>query len=148
LAGTTVSRASLHNEDWIREMDVRVGDRVVVQKAGDIIPEVAAVRYDLRQDDPPPFRMPARCPVCGAEVVRLPGEAASRCSNTSCPAQVREQILHFASRQGMDIEGLGPAIIDLLLEHDLIRDAADLYRLKASDLEPLPGFGEKAAANL
>ncbi len=149
LAGTLVKRASLHNEDIVREKDVRIGDRVVVQKAGDIIPEVVEVITSARTGAERPFTMPERCPVCGAEVVRLQGEAAARCTNTTgCPAQVREQIRHFASRESMDIEGLGPAVIEALLEAGLIRDAADLYTLKPEQLVDLERMGEKSAANL
>lgn len=149
LAGTVVSRASLHNEDIVRERDVRIGDRVIVQKAGDIIPEVVEVVTAARTGAERPFIMPDRCPVCGAEVVRLEGEAAARCTNaTGCPAQVREQIRHFASRAAMDIEGLGPAVIEALLAAGLIRDAADLYALRREQLVGLERMGEKSAANL
>ncbi|HEX6990027.1 MAG TPA: NAD-dependent DNA ligase LigA, partial [Bacillota bacterium] len=149
LAGTVVSRASLHNEDIVRAKDVRVGDRVVVQKAGDIIPEVVEVITAARTGAERPFVMPDRCPVCGAEVVRLEGEAAARCTNaTGCPAQVREQIRHFASRSAMDIEGLGPAVIEALLGAGLIRDAADLYTLRREALLELERMGEKSADNL
>jgi len=120
-----------------------------VQKAGDIIPEVVEVITSARTGAERPFTMPERCPVCGAEVVRLQGEAAARCTNTTgCPAQVREQIRHFASRESMDIEGLGPAVIEALLEAGLIRDAADLYTLKPEQLVDLERMGEKSAANL
>lgn len=149
LAGTVVSRASLHNEDIVRERDVRIGDRVIVQKAGDIIPEVVEVVTAARTGAERPFIMPDRCPVCGAEVIRLEGEAAARCTNaTGCPAQVREQIRHFASRAAMDIEGLGPAVIEALLAAGLIRDAADLYALRREQLVGLERMGEKSAANL
>ncbi len=137
LAGTTVSRASLHNEDYIAAKDIRVGDVVIVQKAGEIIPEVVRVVAEARTGEERPFRMPDRCPVCGAEAVRLEGEAARRCTNVACPAQAREMVRHFASRAGMDIERVGPALIDQLLEKGLIRDAADLYYLRAEQLEPL-----------
>src|SRR5690606_11363003 len=149
LAGTVVSRASLHNEDVVRAKDVRIGDRVVVQKAGDIIPEVVEVLTAARTGSERPFTMPDRCPVCGAEVIRLEGEAAARCTNaTGCPAQVREQIRHFASRAAMDIEGLGPAVIESLLNAGLIRDAADLYGLRREQLVGLERMGEKSAENL
>lgn len=148
LAGTVVSRASLHNEDIVRQKDIRIGDLVVIQKAGEIIPEVVRSLPEARRGDEQVFQMPDRCPVCGAEVVRLEGEVASRCTGVSCPAQVREQIRHFASRSGMDIEGLGPAIIDQLLEKGLIKDAGDLYRLRREDLLKLERMGERSADNL
>lgn len=149
VAGSTVSRASLHNEDIVAEKDVRAGDLVLVHKAGDVIPEIIRVVEEERTGNEMPFRMPSRCPVCGSEARRLEGEAATRClAGMTCPAQVREAIIHFASRDAMDIEGVGPAVVDKLLEAGLIRDAADLYMLMAEDLAALPGFGRKSAANL
>src|SRR5690606_37033795 len=148
LAGTTVSRASLHNEDYVREKDIRVGDMVVVQKAGGIIPEVVAVDLEARQGSPEPFTMPGRCPVCGAEAVRLEGEAVTRCTGVACPAQLRERLRHFASRSGMDIEGLGPVVIEALLERDLVGTVADLFFLTKEQLLTLPRMGEKSADNL
>ncbi|MDK2820763.1 MAG: ligase [Clostridia bacterium] len=149
LAGTTVGRATLHNEDYIREKDVRIGDTVVVQKAGDIIPEVVEVLKEKRKGLEKPFKMPGRCPVCGAAVVRVSGEAAHRCTNgLACPAQVLEGIIHFASRGAMDIQGLGPSIITQLLESGLIHDAADLYYLKQEDLLKLERFGKQSSKNL
>ena len=148
LAGSTVSRASLHNEDYIEEKDIRIGDWVFIQKAGEIIPEVLGVDTTARQGNEREFRMPDRCPVCGAEAVRLPGEAARRCTGAACPAQVRENILHFVSRDAMDIDGLGPAVVDQLLDSGLIRDAGDLYRLTKDDLLTLERVGEKTADNL
>lgn len=148
LAGTTVARASLHNEDIVRERDVRIGDTVVIQKAGDIIPEVVAVVTAARQGDEQPFVMPRLCPVCGAEAVRLPGEAVTRCTGVSCPAQLRENLRHFAARAGMDIEGLGPARIEQLLAQGLVGDAADLFYLRRDQLAALPRMGEKSAENL
>lgn len=148
LAGTTVSRASLHNEDYVREKDIRVGDMVVVQKAGGIIPEVVAVDFQARQGSPAPFTMPGRCPVCGAEAVRLAGEAVTRCTGVACPAQLRENLRHFASRSGMDIEGLGPVVIEALLERNLVRTVADLFFLTREQLLTLPRMGEKSADNL
>lgn len=148
LAGTTVSRASLHNEDYIAAKDIRLGDVVVVQKAGEIIPEVVRVVGEARTGEERPFCMPDRCPVCGAEAVRLEGEAARRCTNVACPAQARETVRHFASRAGMDIERVGPALIDQLLEKGLIRDAGDIYYLRAEQLEPLERMGAKSAANV
>lgn len=148
LAGTTVSRASLHNEDYVREKDIRVGDMVVVQKAGGIIPEVVAVDFQARRGSPEPFTMPDRCPVCGAEAVRLEGEAVTRCTGVACPAQLREHLRHFAARSGMDIEGLGPVVIEALLERDLIRNVADLFFVTREQLLILPRMGEKSADNL
>lgn len=149
LAGSTVSRATLHNEDMIREKDIRLGDTVVIHKAGDVIPEVIRVLPERRTGEEKEFRIPERCPACGARVVREPGEAAHRCTGgLACPAQVKERIIHFASRAAMDIQGLGPAIISQLLEAGLIRDAADLYYLKIEDLLPLERFAEQSANNL
>ncbi|MCR4431629.1 MAG: NAD-dependent DNA ligase LigA [Tepidanaerobacteraceae bacterium] len=148
LAGSTVSRATLHNEDYIKEKDIRIKDTVVVQKAGDIIPEVVEVVKEKRTGEEIVFEMPHRCPECGAEAIRVPGEAAYRCTGVSCPAQITRSIIHFASRDAMDIRGLGPAIVSLLLSEKLIKDAADIYRLKREDLVPLERMGEKSAANL
>lgn len=149
LAGTTVSRASLHNEDMIKEKDIQLGDTVVVQKAGEIIPEVVAVLPEKRTGRERPFRLPTSCPECGSRVVRLEGEAAHRCTGgLACPAQVREGIIHFASREAMDIEGLGPKVVEQLLAAGLIRDAADLYYLKYEDLIDLERFGDQSARNL
>ena len=148
LAGTTVARAALHNLDYIREKDIRLGDRVLVQKAGDIIPEVVAVLPEARTGQEQEFQMPERCPACGAEVVRLPGEAAHRCTGMACPAQLQEGLLHFASRDAMAIDGLGPALIKQLVERGLVKSPADLYRLTREDLVGLERMGEKSAANL
>ncbi|MCY0885588.1 MAG: NAD-dependent DNA ligase LigA [Firmicutes bacterium] len=148
LAGTTVSRASLHNEDFIRDHDIRVGDWVYVRKAGEIIPEVVRVDRERRPPGTEPFLFPHTCPACGSPAVRLPGEAAWRCLNLSCPAQVREGLIHFGSRDAMDIDGLGEKTVDLLLEQGLVHDPADLYTLTVDQLTPLPRFGPVAAANL
>lgn len=149
LAGTTVSKATLHNEDMIVEKDIHIGDTVVVQKAGDIIPEVVAVLPERRTGEERPYRLPTRCPECGSEVLRLEGEAAHRCTGgLSCPAQVREGIIHFASRDAMDIEGLGPKIIEQLSNAGLIHDAADLYYLKYEDLISLERMGDQSVNNL
>ncbi|MCL6452108.1 MAG: NAD-dependent DNA ligase LigA [Alicyclobacillus sp.] len=148
LAGTTVSRASLHNEDLIRERDIRVGDTIVVQKAGDIIPEVVRSLPERRTGAEVPFAMPSACPACGERLLRLPEEAAWRCVNPSCPAQVRERIIHFASRDAMNIEGLGEQWVSQLMDAGLVRDAADLYQLTAPQLTQLERMGEKSAANL
>ena len=149
LAGTTVSRATLHNEDFILEKDIRIGDVVTVQKAGDIIPEVVASHPELRAGGERIFRMPAVCPSCGEPVMRDSDEgAAVRCTNSACPAQLSRGIEHFASKNAMDIEGLGPQVVELLLQNDLIHDAADLYSLRAEDVAGLERMGEKSADNL
>lgn len=148
IAGSTVSRATLHNEDYIKEKDIRIGDTAVIQKAGDIIPEVVEVIKENRKGHEREFRMPSRCPECGAEVVRFSGEAAHRCTGVECPAQVRRGIEHFASRDALDIRGLGPAVVGLLLSEGVIKDAADLYRLKMEDLVNLERMGQKSAENL
>jgi len=148
IAGSTVSRATLHNEDYIKEKDIRIGDSVIVQKAGDIIPEVVEVIKEKRTGSEKEFKMPHHCPECGAEVIRIPGEAAYRCTGVSCPAQIRRSIIHFASRDAMDIRGLGPAVVSLLLSNNLIQDASDIYFIKKEDLIPLERMGEKSADNL
>ena len=148
LAGTTVSRATLHNEDEVARKDVRVGDTVVIEKAGEIIPQVTRVLTELRPREAEPFVMPKKCPACGSEAVREEGEVASRCTGVSCPAKRREALLHFASRPGMDIQGLGDALVDQLLAKDLVHDVADLYGLDAGVLAGLSRMGRKSAANL
>ncbi len=149
LAGSTISRATLHNEDFIREKDIHIGDYVVIQKAGEVIPEVVSVVMDKRDGSEQPFVFPEQCPVCGAPLVRAEGEAAWRCSDgMTCPAQVREGIIHFASRDAMNIEGLGPAVITQLLDNGLIQNAADLYYLKKEQLLKLERMGDKSADNL
>lgn len=148
LAGTTVSRASLHNEDLIRERDIRVGDIIVVQKAGDIIPEVVQALPERRTGDEIPFTMPHDCPQCGETLSRLPDESAWRCVNPACPAQIRERMIHFASRNAMNIDGLGEQWIAQLLGAGLIEDAANLYLLTTEQLLGLERMGEKSAANL
>ncbi len=148
LAGTTVKRATLHNEEEIHRKDIRRGDQVMVEKAGEIIPQVVSV---VRQNDPDrgkPFRMPETCPDCGAILVKLPGEVAWRCTNNQCPPQVRSRLEHFASRDAMDIDGLGQAVVDQLVSHQLVTTFPDLYRLKAEDLVSLERMGEKSAQNL
>jgi DNA ligase (NAD+) len=148
LAGTTVSRATLHNEDIIRELDVRLGDTVVVQKAGDIIPEIVRVIKEKRTGNERIFRMPTHCPECGSELVRLEGEVALRCINPRCQAQIREGIIHFVSRDAMNIEGLGERVVTQLFEAGLIRDVADLYALTEEQLLPLERMGKKSVENL
>jgi DNA ligase (NAD+) len=134
LAGSTVTKAALHNLDYIREKDIKIGDQIVVQKAGDVIPEVVAVLKDKRTGTEIEFVMPERCPVCGSEVVRLPGEAAHRCTGLACPAQLQEGLIHFASRNAMNIDGLGPALISQLTEKGLVKNPADLYGLTLEQL--------------
>lgn len=146
LAGTTVSRAVLHNEDFIAEKDIRIGDTVVIRKAGDIIPEVVSVVRHAEGSEP--FAMPGACPSCGEPVFREEGEAAVRCNNTDCPAQLLRNLIHFASRDAMDIEGLGPAIIEQLIGTGLVSSPADLYRLRAEDVAEIERMGEKSAQNL
>ncbi len=148
LAGTTVSKATLHNEDMIREKDIRIGDRVLVQKAGDIIPEILAVLNDERDGTEVPWSMPRECPSCRSSVVRVSGEAAVRCTNLACPAQLWEGLIHFASRNAMDIAGLGPAVIGQLLAAGLVNDPADLYSLRYEDLVALERLGPRSARNL
>lgn len=148
LAGTRVSRATLHNADFIAQKDIRVGDTIIVRKAGDIIPEVLGIDIHKRPAGAAPFVMPSTCPVCGAPVIREPGEAAYRCVGAECPAQLARSIVHFASRDAMDIEGLGPASVESLLENDLIHSVADLYDLRVQDLAALDKMGEKSAENL
>jgi len=148
VSGSTVSRAVLHNEDEVRRKDVRIGDTVVIRKAGEVIPEVVSVAASKRTGKERPFHMPKRCPVCGAEAERLPGEAVTRCTGIACPAQIKERILHFASRGAMDIEGLGPALVDQLVERGLIHDPADLYFLTHDQLAALDRMADKSAANV
>ncbi|MFC4182934.1 NAD-dependent DNA ligase LigA [Saccharococcus thermophilus] len=148
VAGTTVQRATLHNEDFIREKDIRIGDSVVIKKAGDIIPEVVNVVFDRRTGEEVPFVMPTHCPECGSELVRLEGEVALRCINPKCPAQIREGLIHFVSRQAMNIEGLGEKVISQLFREGLIHDVADIYRLTKEQLINLERMGEKSATNL
>ncbi len=149
VGGVTVSSATLHNEDEVRRKDVRVGDTVVVQRAGDVIPDIVKVVRERRPRGARPFQMPKKCPACGAEVVRTEGEAAARCTGQLyCPAQRKEGIRHFASRRAMDIEGLGDRLVDQLVERGLVEDVGDLYALRHAELARLPRFGEKSADNL
>ena len=148
LAGTSVSRATLHNEDYIREKDIRINDTVLVQKAGDIIPQVIEVIKDERTGNEIKFNMPNKCPVCFEDTVRLDGESAVKCINISCKAQIRRGIIHFASRDAMNIDGLGESIITLLLNEKIIKDIADLYSIKKEDIVNLERMGEKSATNL
>ena len=148
LAGTTVKRASLHNEDEIRRKDIRPGDRVMVEKAGEIIPQVVAVVNPDAEDRQEQFSMPADCPACGSELSRIEDEVALRCNNPACPPQVRIRIEHFASRTAMDIDGLGEAVVAQLVEQRLIETYADLFTLRTEDLIPLERMAEKSAQNL
>lgn len=148
VGGVEVSRATLHNQDEIERKDIRIGDMVVIQRAGEVIPEVVKVIPSLRQGREKAFVMPSHCPVCQSPVVRLPGEVAQRCSNPLCPAQVKESIRHFASKGAMDIEGLGEKIIDQLVDKGLIRDYGDLYSLSKNTLLSLERWADKSADNL
>jgi DNA ligase (NAD+) len=148
LAGTTVSRASLHNFDILAGLDVRVGDLVAIQKAGEIIPQVVAVRTQARTGTETPFAIPTCCPVCATPAVRVEGQAAVRCPNRACPGQIKAAIHHFARRFAMDIDHLGPAVIELLVDRGLVRDVADLYDLTLLQLASLPRLGAKSADNL
>lgn len=147
LAGTVVSRATLHNIDFIRERDIRIGDTVTLQKAGDIIPEIICVDKSKRNGSEVPYEMPTLCPSCGEPVIR-DDEAATRCTNASCPAQLERHITHFASRDAMNIDGMGPAVVRLLIASGLIHDVADVYSLSAGEIEGLDRMGKKSAENL
>ncbi len=148
LAGTTVTNATLHNQDYIAEKDIRIGDTVVVQKAGEIIPEIVEVDFSKRPEGTAPYTLPETCPVCGAPVVRDEDGAAVRCTGAECPAQLLRNLTHFASRDAMDIDGCGPAVIQQLVDHELVRTAADLYHLRAEEVEKLDRMGKKSAENL
>ncbi|MCM3361297.1 NAD-dependent DNA ligase LigA [Niallia sp. MER TA 168] len=148
VAGTTVRRASLHNEDLIREKDIRLGDMVVVKKAGDIIPEVVNVLVEKRTGEEEEFLMPTHCPECNSELVRLEEEVALRCINPKCPAQIREGLIHFVSRNAMNIDGLGERVVSQLFSEKLIEDVADLYTLDYEQLIQLERMGEKSVNNL
>ena len=148
LAGTTVTNATLHNQDYIAEKDIRIGDTVVVQKAGEIIPEIVEVDLDRRPEGTAPYILPEACPVCGAPVRRDEDGAALRCTGAECPAQLLRNITHFASRNAMDIEGLGPAVVQQLVANELIANVADLYTLQADEIAKLDRMGAKSAENL
>lgn len=148
LAGTTVTSATLHNQDYIAEKDIRIGDTVIVQKAGEIIPEIVAVDASKRPETAEPYFLPETCPVCGALARRDPDGAALRCTGAECSAQLLRNITHFASRDAMDIEGLGPAVVQQLVDGGLIQNAADLYSLRADDVAKLDRMGTKSAKNL
>ena len=148
VGGVTVKRATLHNIDEIERKDIRKGDAVLVHRAGEVIPEVIEVIKSRRTGTERPFQMPLDCPACGAPVVRLPDEAFHRCINRNCPAQIKGSIVHFASRDAMNINGLGDQIVSRFIDEGIIRTVSDLYRLRMEDLQNLPGFGQKSARNL
>src|SRR3954468_10447443 len=148
VSGSTVARATLHNEEEIARKDIRIGDTVLIEKAGEVIPAVVSVRTDLRKGAEKKFRMPNNCPECGSAVVKDPGQVAVRCVNSQCPAQVRRRIEHFASRGAMDIEGFGEAVVNQLVQQKLLADVGDIYSLKADSLLELERMGEKSVANL
>jgi len=148
VAGSTVSRATLHNEDEIIKKDIRIGDTVVLRKAGDVIPEVVKSIKEFRVGSEKVFKMPETCPQCDGKVVRKKGEVAYRCANTSCFAIEFRSLEHFVSKSAFDIDGLGPRILEQLMNEGLVRDAADIFTLKKGDLEPLERFAEKSAQNL
>ena len=148
LAGTTVTNATLHNQDFISEKDIRIGDTVLVQKAGEIIPEIVSVLKEKRPEDTVPYHLPDHCPVCGAPVARDEDGAHIRCTGAECPAQRLRHIVHFASRDAMDIEGLGPAVVESLVGAGLVKGPGDLYQLHAGDVELLERMGKKSAENL
>ena len=147
LDGSMVGRATLHNQDFINEKDVNIGDTIVIRKAGDIIPEVVYVKEHSCEGHEP-FKMPKTCPSCGAPVYREPGEAALRCNNPECPAQLLRTLIHFCSKNAMDIDGLGEAVIEALVKTELVKKPADLYALKVEDIKKLDRMGEKSANNL
>lgn len=146
IAGSTVSRATLNNEDYIKEKDIRIGDMVIIRKAGEIIPEVVSVVSHA--EDSVPYRFPELCPSCGSPISKEDDEAVYRCTNTDCPAQLMRHLIHFVSRDAMDIDGMGPAVLEQLVDSGLIKSPADIYRLKAEDISSLDRKGEKSAQNL
>lgn len=148
ISGSRVQRATLHNEDEIKRKDIRIGDTVLIQKAGEVIPEIVKVIKEKRTGMEKVFQMPVNCPVCGSEVIKLEEEVASRCNNISCPAQIKEGIKHFVSRGAMDIEGLGPATINQLIENKIIKDFSDLYYINKADLLKMDRMAEKSSENL
>ena len=148
IGGVTVTHVSLHNQDEVERKDIRVGDTVLVERAGDVIPHVVQVVTEKREGDPPRYHVPKKCPVCGAETVKPEGEAITRCTNISCPAQLKESLKHFGSKDAVDIDGLGDKIVDQLVDKGLVKDIADLYDLTVASLTDLERMGEKSAANL
>ena len=148
IAGSTISKTTLHNEDFIKEKELKIGDTVVIQKAGDVIPEIVKVLKEKRTGEEKEFKMPEKCPVCGARTIRLEGEAAIRCTGTECPAKLYRNLVHFVSREAMNIDGLGENIIDQLLSKNLISNIADIYKLSFEDIASLKKNGTKFATNL
>ena len=148
VAGSVISKTTPHNEDFVKEKDIRIGDKVLIQKAGDVIPEVVEVLKEKRNGTEKEFQMPKICPVCGAEAVREDGEAVTRCTGIECPAMLFRSLIHFVSRDAMDIDGMGPAIIEQLLDKKLVENIADIYSLKYEDLVSLERMGDKSAKNL
>jgi len=148
LAGSTISRATLHNEDEILRKDIRIGDTVVIEKGGDVIPKVVEVDFDKRQEGAPPFKMPAECPICHTPLMRIQDEVALRCENVSCPAQIQARLEHFTARNAMDIDGFGPAVAEQLLSHDLMQDVGDIFSLTQEQFMALERMGPKSADNL
>jgi DNA ligase (NAD+) len=148
VGGVTISRATLHNEDYIKEKGILIGDTVVVERAGDVIPQVVRAITEKRSGAERAFVMPTQCPVCGFPVSRPEGEAVTRCVNARCPAQALEHVIHWATKGAMDIEGLGEKVATRLFDLGLIKDAADIYELRTEQLESIEGFGEKSAQNL
>ena len=148
IGGTLVTRATLHNQDEIDRLDVRIGDTVIIQRAGDVIPDVVKVVDEMRTGQEKKFKMPKKCPMCNSEVIRPQGEAVHRCSNKDCGAVLKKQIYHFVSKKGFDIAGLGPKIVDQLMDQGLISDQADVFALREGDLRPLERFADKSASNL
>ena len=148
LAGSTISRATLHNEDEILRKDIRIGDTVVIEKGGDVIPKVVEVDFDKRQEGAPPFKMPAECPVCHTPLMRIQDEVAVRCENVSCPAQIQARLEHFTARNAMDIDGFGPAVAEQLLSHGLMQDVGDIFSLTQEQFMALERMGPKSADNI
>src|SRR6202007_2013136 len=148
LAGVTVSNVSLHNEDEVRRKDVRVGDTVLIERAGDVIPYLVQVIPAQRPPDAAPFAMPTHCPACGGVAFRAEGEAIWRCTNTACPAQLKERLFHWGSRRAMDIEHLGESVIGQLVEREIVRAFGDLYELDVEQLAGLERLAKKSATNL
>lgn len=148
VGGSTVSRATLHNEDYIRELDIRIGDTVIVEKGGDVIPKVSGVNLKKRPKKSAPFTFPKKCPVCSSPIIRPEEEAAYYCENSECPAQIRGRIEHYAQRRAMNIDGLGEAVVDLLVTNGLVHTIADIYELKKADVAALERMGDKSAQNL
>ena len=148
LAGTIVQRATLHNSDHVQELDIRIGDTVIIRKAGEIIPEVVEVIKDLRPSDTKPYQMPSNCPECNSELIRFDNEAVTRCVNVSCPAILRGSLIHWASKEAMDIKGLGEKVVILLMKSKLIKSIGDIYKLKVFEIADLERMGEKSAQKL